>query len=151
MEITFVAFDVRFLKQSSKWLQDEEIRMLIHASPFSAEQQQQWFEQLPDRKNYLIWGVECDHQPIGVVGLKHVTDESGEYWGYIGEKEYWGKGIGKQMIMFIEDVAILKKLLIIYLNVTKENVRAIKFYEKMRFIAVDNNQPLLRMEKMIKQ
>jgi RimJ/RimL family protein N-acetyltransferase len=151
MEVNFVAFDKKFLQMSNKWLQDEEIRMLIHASPFSAELQQQWFEQLPFRKNYLIWGVECDHNPIGVTGLKNVTATAAEYWGYIGEKKYWGRGIGKQMMQFIEAEAVHRKLSTIYLNVTKENERAISLYEKMGFQVIEKKQSLLYMEKQLRK
>jgi RimJ/RimL family protein N-acetyltransferase len=151
MEINFVPFDEQFLQHSSKWLQDEEIRMLIHASPFSAEQQQQWFEQLPARKNYLIWGVECDHQPVGVTGLKNVTTTDAEYWGYIGEKEYWGKGIGKQMMQFIEDEASRLKLNNIYLHVSVTNQRAIASYTKSGFSILSTKDDLLMMGKSVEQ
>jgi RimJ/RimL family protein N-acetyltransferase len=149
MEINFVPFDEQFLHQSSKWLQDEEISMLIHASPFSAEQQQQWFEQLPARKNYFIWGVECDHQPIGVTGLKNVTTTDAEYWGYIGEKEYWGKGIGNYMLQHIEEFGRERKLQKIYLNVLADNFRAIRSYEKNQFIIISENEGMVLMEKLL--
>jgi RimJ/RimL family protein N-acetyltransferase len=151
MEINFVPFDEQFLQHSSKWLQDEEISMLIHASPFSAEQQQQWFEQLPVRKNYFIWGVECDHQPIGVTGLKNVSTTDAEYWGYIGEKEYWGKGIGKQMMQFIEAEAGKLQISNIYLHVSVTNQRAIASYKKSGFSIISTADDLFRMEKSLQQ
>ena len=151
MGITFVAFDQQFLQYSSKWLQDEEIRMLIHAAPFSANQQLQWFEQLPYRKNYLIWGVECNHKPIGVTGLKNISTSDAEYWGYIGEKENWGKGIGKKMMQFIEDEASRLKLNNIYLHVSVTNPRAIASYTKSGFRILSTKDDLFMMKKNIEQ
>lgn len=151
MEVNFVPFDEKFLQQSSKWLQDEEIRMLIDAAPFSAEQQQQWFEQLPARKNYFIWGVECDHQPIAVTGLKNVTTSEAEYWGYIGEKEYWGKGIGKLMMQFIESAASKLQISNIYLHVSVSNQRAIASYKKSGFNILSTIDDLLLMGKSLQQ
>ena len=53
------------------------------------------------------------------------------------------------MMQFIEAEAIQRKLASIYLYVAKENVRVVSLYKKMGFIVIENNQPLLRMQKQL--
>lgn len=71
--------------------------------------------------------------PAGAMGLKHITSHDAEYWGYIGEKKYWGKGIGAFMI----DEAIKKAIVIglqqLYLHVDRNNERAKQLYIKKGF------------------
>ena len=149
MEITFTSFDEGFLAASWNWLQNDELRMLIDAAPVTKEQQKAWFEQLTDRTDYLIWGVNCDHQRIGVCGLKHITANVAEYWGYIGEKKYWGKGIGTVMLRFAEQQACKKKLTKLHLRVLKLNNAAIRLYQKQHYQILTETSAMLIMQKQL--
>src|ERR1051325_3293583 len=98
--LTFSAFDERFLEKSWHWLQDPEIKKLTMTPDFTREEQRRWFEQLPRMTDYRIWGGVCDGEPVGAVGLKQITAGDAEYWGYLGEKKFWGQGIGMAMLGF---------------------------------------------------
>ena len=37
-------------------------------------------------KNYFVKGIKYNRERIGVIGLKNITKDTGEYFGYIGEK-----------------------------------------------------------------
>ena len=134
MEVVFVQYDNTFLEKSWGWLNTPEIAYLTQTPVFSKEDQLHWFESLKEKNDYMIWGIRCDNIPVGVCGLKNINISSAEYWGYIGEKEYWGKGIGKKMLTFIENEAIKLDLCILELNVLKDNVRALHLYEKQGFV-----------------
>jgi RimJ/RimL family protein N-acetyltransferase len=136
--IEFVEYDEEFLNYSWIWLNDIEIKTLISASDFSKEEQLKWFLDLPNKKNYYIKGVLIDGEKIGVVGLKNISSEDGEYWGYIGDKKFWGKGIGKRMTSFIIEVGNSQKLKRIYLTVLDSNTRAIALYKSMGFKTIHN-------------
>ena len=86
--VAFVPFDELFLSKSWNWLNDEEIRKKVNLKSLSREGQQQWFTSLHTMKDYLIWGILYNSEPIGACGLKHIQLElrNGEFWGYIGEK-----------------------------------------------------------------
>lgn len=136
MNINFTEYSQEFLEKSWEWLQDPEIKYLINAPDISKEQQQQWFDTLPLRKDYFIKGISHNGKPIGVLGLKNIdlTNKKAEYWGYLGEKEYWGKGLSPQMFEYILKIAKEHyNLEQIYLKVISENIRAIKAYEKVGF------------------
>lgn len=132
-KIKFVEYNEIFLEKSWEWLNNKEIKYLTCTPDFTKEQQKKWFLSLKDKKDYFIKGVLYNDTPIGVVGLKNITNTNGEYWGYIGEKEYWNKGIGKDFINYISRYSYILNLKEIYLKVIKNNPRAIKLYQKMGF------------------
>lgn len=148
MKIQFPEFDRVFLTWSYKWLSDSTIKYLTQTPDITKENQEKWFASLPDKNDYYIRGIAVDNKPIGACGLKHITSEAGEYWGYIGEKDYWGKGIGGRMLAFIEEYAKSLGLKQIYLHVLHDNERAMRLYVKNGYEAVPE---AANMVKMIKQ
>ncbi len=137
LTISLSDFTKDILDKSWYWLNDPEIKRLTNTPDFTREQQRQWFKNLSQKKDYLIWGVLADSNPIGVCGLKNITKTDAEYWGYIGEKAYWGKGIGKEMMKLMKAKAKELGLESIWLEVIKENYRAIGLYEKVGYINED--------------
>ena len=123
-----VDYNEVFLEKSWEWLNDAEIKALTMTPDFTKEQQQEFYRSLPHRTNYWIKGIEENEEPIGAMGLKHISKTSAEYWGYIGEKVFWGKGIGA----FILEEAIKKAkqlgLQQVYLHVNNTNSRAKQLY-----------------------
>lgn len=132
-DIEFVPYDDTFLALSRDWLSDPEIKALTMTPDFDRAAQVRWYQSLPGRSDYLIWGVCCGGQPVGVCGLKGIADGTGEYWGYIGEKAFWGRGIGGRMIGFIEEVARSRGLRSVWLRVWDRNAPARRLYEKHGF------------------
>lgn len=149
IRVEFVAYDEQFLKLSWIWLNDDEIRMLTQTPRFTEEDQQNWFDGLSKRSDYKVWGVVADSKRIGVVGLKNITKSSAEYWGYIGERAFWRKGIGEQMMLFAESKAKELKLSEISLKVLETNVAAIRLYQKRSFEITDTDSELIFMKKGI--
>lgn len=149
MEVVFVVFDETFKESTYQWLQNETLRTLIDAPAITKEQQEAWFAALPQRTDYKIWGIVADQQPIGVCGLKNITTTQAEYWGYIGNTAYWGKGIGKEMMRFIEMQASRLPVSSLYLKVLHSNERAIRLYEKAGFQATSSTDAYVHMSKAL--
>ena len=138
-QIQLTSYDSDFLTKSWEWLNDPEIKHLTNTGDFSKEDQQKWVAKLPEIEGYKIWGAKYSNEPIGVFGIKNISDSEGEYWGYIGEKKYWGLGLGKEIMTLILQEAQTLKIKNLYLKVIPENKRAIKLYEKMGF-EIDNSE-----------
>ncbi len=147
--INFVDYSLVFLEKSWEWLNNEEIKKLTLTTDFTKEQQRSFFNSLPERTNYFIKGMTHNSVPIGVCGLKNITDKDGEYWGYIGEKDYWGRGIGKEIVKYILDIAKKKCLKSVYLKVSDSNLRAIRLYEKSGFKTESQEDNLITMRLII--
>lgn len=145
--LKIVNYDERFLELSWKWLRDEEIKEMTATPDFTKEQQQNWYNSLPEKKDYFVWGIEYDNNPIGAFGIKNIKDDSGEYWGYIGEKQYWGLGIGKTIMADAIDKAKERNLRQLVLKVLDTNKRAIKLYQNFDFHIYQKDKNFLLMKR----
>jgi RimJ/RimL family protein N-acetyltransferase len=148
--LVFGRFDERFLAKSWEWLHDPELKNLTMTPDFTREQQQQWFSGLPGRTDYLIWGLSCDGTSVGAAGLKHITKDSAEYWGYIGERQFWGMGLGRETIDFVIGHARKLGLRELYLNVHQDNNRAVRLYTKVGFTAAGRAGEVMKMQMALR-
>lgn len=89
--------------------------------------------------NDYIWAI-CDLDNdiyLGHVGLYKINYRVGsaEFGIMIGDKTQWGKGIGKEVLRFIINLAFFElNLRRIELSVLANNLKAIKLYESVGFI-----------------
>lgn len=145
MKVKFVNYDLVYKELSWEWLNDDEIKYLTITPDFTKEQQDKWFVTLKNRTDYKVWGVSYAGYPVGVVGLKNINDVECEYFGYIGNKKYWGLGIGSEMVKFAKNIAKEMGEKKIYLRVLQDNVRAIRLYQNNDFKldVVDNKVMLM--------
>lgn len=151
-DVAFVPYDQTFLEKSWEWLNKPLIKKLTDTPDFTKEDQKKWFDSLPDKADYFIRGVCFKSRPVGVVGLKKITQTDAEYWGYIGEINFWGRGIGGEMMAFAIETAKQRKLEKLYLTVLKENTRAIHLYQKFNFkIQNQQNDRLLCMQLRLEE
>ena len=148
--ISFEPYDEKYLELSWKWLRDPELKQLTLTPDFDRESQRNWFDSLNNKEDYFLFGVLYDGKAIGVCGLKNIANNEGEYWGYIGEKSYWGKGIGKNMLDHIISFAITRNLSSIFLKVWSGNTRAINLYKKNGFKIISEKENLCIMNKLLK-
>lgn len=130
MKIEFVPYDEKFLKLSWFWLNDPEVKVLSNTPDFSIEEQQMWFNNLKTNKQYRIWGIEAESKPIGAAGLKRITKTNACIFWYIGDKNFWGKGIGTFIASEITDKAKELELDYLYGEPLVENFRSINLLFK---------------------
>lgn len=149
MKLKLLEFNHTFLALSNKWLNDEEVKKLTLTPDISEMEQRKWFGTLKNRDDYYVFGVLYDGIPIGAAGLKHIdyVNSVAEYFGYIGEKDFWGRGIGAEMEQSVEMIAKEKGIKKIYLHVAEYNIRAIKLYKKMNYVEDSQTGILIKMEK----
>lgn len=149
MEPVLVDFTSEFLKLSWIWLIDDEISRLTNTPSFGVKEQQIWFSKISEKSDYLIWGIEFNSKKIGACGLKKITKNDCEYWGYIGEKAYWGRGIGTGILRILIRKAKELDLDSIWLQVIKTNDRAINLYIKLNFTFEEEKGDIIIMRKKI--
>jgi RimJ/RimL family protein N-acetyltransferase len=132
-DISFVEYDLVFLEKSWLWLNDPEVKALTMTPDFTQDQQRRWFDSLKTNDKYEVFGIRAGNFPIGACGLKNITADEAEYWGYIGEKIFWGKGVGKLMVLAMLELAVQRNIPKVWLRVSRENHRAVSLYEKLGF------------------
>ncbi len=117
---------------------------------FTREQQLLWFHGMP-KAGYKIWGVECEGKPIGAVGLKNIGETSADYFGYIGEQSYWGRGLGRELIAFAVATGREFGLRSLRIKVRSDNARAVHLYKRSGFVMVGQEAGVLQMCKELSE
>lgn len=119
-----------------KWRNDETIAVFDQSEflrPRSYEEIEDWAQILVNGHTYI---ASVDGVYIGTIALMKVDERNrhAELAIVIGEKDYWSKGYGSQMMHTLLEYGFeglnLDRL---YLHVFSFNERAIKFYEKFNF------------------
>lgn len=126
-----------------QWLNDPQVRMyLISDLPISLASEEQWFENVlkspPEEQPFAIEVQEGDSwRLIGNASFSHIDwhARSAEVGLFIGEKAYWDKGYGTQVMqLMLRHGFETLNLNRIYLQVFADNLRAIRCYEKVGFV-----------------
>lgn len=139
MNIKLAKFSNKHLEKSREWMNDKEICRLFNRiyKPLTIQMQKKWYKNLKKDKCQITFAIETDSIYVGNVGLKNIdlVDKKCEYYIFIGNKNYWGKGIGTestiQLINFVKKNLNIHK---IYLHVDQKNISAKKLYNKIGFV-----------------
>lgn len=121
------------LEKSWEWLNDPQLKRMMFVPDFNRASQEKWFESLPHKKDYFIKSIWCGVKPIGVIGLRHITQREAEVFGYIGEKEYWGKTIGVQGMQYLIEYARSIHLESLYAIMLRDNLVSYKLHRRLGF------------------
>jgi len=121
-----------------KWFNDPEVNgTLFLDEQLDLEKTLQWFQRTVTddaRRDFVI--ETTDGKPVGFMGLVGINHRHGtaECYGIVGEKQYWGKGIGtgahSLLIQWAFDSLGLNK---IWAAVNMKNTAILKVTEKLGF------------------
>jgi [ribosomal protein S5]-alanine N-acetyltransferase len=123
-----------------KWFNDPEVTQHMNkgAVENTVEDQQKHFNKINQSKNDLVLAI-CDRKTnmhIGIAGLHNIDWGKGhaQFGIIIGEKEYWGIGIGTEAWFIILDYGFnTLKLRIIHTKIFAENLSSLRIAEKCGF------------------
>ena len=121
-----------------KWFNDPDVnKTLLVEETFELDKSIEWFERTRDdttRRDFVIETVEG--KPIGIMALVYIDDvhKTAECFCVIGEKAYWGGGIGTEAHLLLADWAF-KNLGLhkIWAHIRPENTAIIKVVERIGF------------------
>ncbi|MFX0147606.1 MAG: GNAT family N-acetyltransferase [Candidatus Hodarchaeota archaeon] len=128
------------IKIYHKWVNNPDIRTYLSMEvPESLEViKKDWFPDYRNTENiwFEIWHKE-DQIPIGMVGLIKINYiyRHAELGIFIGESEYWGKGIGTEAVNLILkyafDTLSFHKIAV---SINVNNTKSLKMLKKIGFI-----------------
>lgn len=129
---------------SCHWRNDPEIWQYTGNKPnkfITPEIEKDWLSEKLTEKNSVRFAIIVDNNYIGNIQITDIIEEeTGQYHIFIGEKSFWGRGIGtqatNQIIRFAKEQLKLKKL---YLRVNPQNLSAVKLYKNIGFINVNDD------------
>lgn len=133
VKVDFRDFTRDVLEKSWEWLNDPQIQMQTSTPALDRDSSEKWFNSLQTRDDYFIKSIWCNGKPIAVMGLKHLTKKDAEAFGYIGEKEYWGKSVGVQGLEYLIEQAKLFNLQSVYSVILKTNLSSYKLHWRLGF------------------
>ena len=135
----------RDLKLMTKWLSDNAVLEYYEGrdNPFDERQAEQVFLEVNDEETKCI--VEYMNKPIGYIQFYEVDEKTRINYGYsdeniygidqfIGETDYWGKGIGTLLVKSMTAFLLHKKgAQKVIMDPQARNERAIRCYKKCGF------------------
>ncbi|MBL8122098.1 GNAT family N-acetyltransferase [Candidatus Saccharibacteria bacterium] len=125
-------------KTSYVWRNDPDIWKLTGSRPsriITLQDEQSWINQVMADNTCRRFAILADETYVGNTYLTGINNRTAEFHIFIGDKEYWGKGIASEASKLIIDFGRSElRLSSIYLKVHEDNGAAIHVYEKMGFI-----------------
>ena len=128
-----------------KWLNDPAVLEFFEEPPTDFERVNQKYGPRVDGHHYVTpWIIEYRNQRIGYIQHYKIQENELITYGYdgkqiygidqfIGETDYWGKGIGTKVIQLMLNYLCEKGAEKVVLEVKNNNNRAISSYEKCGF------------------
>lgn len=132
------SLDVDDCEPFYNWSRDREVTLYSlssYAYPQSKSDIHKWLSMINSSPKNVSFGICCkqNDQLIGYAGISDIStlNRSGEFFLLIGEKEFWGKGVGTLITKLVTDYAIQTLgLHRVQLTASALNFGAIKAYEK---------------------
>ncbi len=136
---------------SYKWRNNPQVWKYTGKKPdiiITAEIEYNWIKSVlkrNDEKRFAICLIKSNKY-IGNIQLTGIQNKTAEYHIFIGDTNYWGKGIGKEATHQIIEYGFknlrLKK---IFLYVNKKNIAAISLYQRCGFKIINETNTQLYM------
>lgn len=138
------------IEDKVRWFNDPEVnKNLILDEELSLEKTIEWFERAQKDESRWDFVIETfDKCPIGSIGFRKISKRNRSACVYIviGEKEYWGKGIGKDALTVLLEWGFktlgLNK---VWSDVRSSNTASLAVLKKVGF----KKEGLLREEEIL--
>lgn len=140
--------EIRLLQESDAytsymWRNDPDVFKYtgnVYENIITLETELEWIRRVIKNENEYRCAILVDGEYVGNIYLTDITDTMAEYHIFLGNKNFWGKGIAKKaselILEYAFDVLNLKN---IYLKVRKENKSAVLLYNSLGFREEEND------------
>jgi len=138
--IKLVHLEKEDLPRARVWVNDTFLlSRILRVLPVTEADQEKWYEDIIQNPSKIVFAVKTskDGQHIGNTGLYHIDwlHRRAEFWILIGEQNFWGKGIGTEVVSMMQRYAFESlNLNRLYLHVGLDNQGAITLYKKLNFV-----------------
>lgn len=155
MQVTIRPLEKKDALISFKWRNNPEIWKYTGSHPdreITAEIETEWIEKVLTKEDTKRFAILADDIYVGNIQLTNITGESAVFHIFIGDINYWGKGVASKAMDCLFNIAINELALkTITLTVHPDNFSAIKLYEKKGFIfnGINDSNTFLKMLKKL--
>lgn len=135
---------------SVKWRNAPEVFKYYgntYKNEIALETEFNWIRKVIAKENEYRCAVLANDVYVRNICLTSITKESAHYHIFIGDKEYWGKGVAKKASKLILQYAFqILKLKNVLLRVKKQNAAAYHLYCKLGFVAENDDGEWIEMK-----
>ena len=140
--------EIRLLQESDAytsymWRNDPDVFKYtgnVYENIITLETELEWIRRVIKNENEYRCAILADGEYVGNIYLTDITEASAEYHIFLGNKNFWGKGIAKKASLLILEYAFdVLNLKNIYLKVRKENKSAVLLYNSLGFREEEND------------
>lgn len=143
MIVTIRPLRVEDAYTSVKWRNDSEVFKYtgnIYNHEITIESELEWIKKVISNVNDYRCAILVDNIYVGNIYLTDIHNRIGNYHIFIGEKDYWGKGVAKMAsVQIIEYGFNVLGLNQIKLNVRPANKSALNLYTSLGFKKIKEN------------
>ena len=129
---------------SVNWRNDPEVFKYtgtIYQNKITIDTELDWLRKVANNPKDYRCAILADGVYVGNIYLTNIDEKSAHYHIFIGNKDYWGKGIAKQASIQIINYGFkVLGVKTIYLRVRLLNERAILLYENLGFKKIDADE-----------
>ena len=144
MIVTIRPLKVEDAYTSVKWRNDPEVFKYtgnIYNHEITIESELEWIKKVISNVNDYRCAILVDNIYVGNIYLTDIHNRIGNYHIFIGEKDYWGKGVAKMAsVQIIEYGFNVLGLNQIKLNVRPANKSALNLYTSLGFKKIKENE-----------
>lgn len=135
--ITLRKLKISDLKYFAKWWRDKDLIKLTSGNfkMLSDPEVHRYFLAMMENKKDWHYMIEYGRKTVGHITLADRKSGWHETQIVIGDKKYWGRGIGTAAIKKLLALAKKNKITKIFLEVRPDNLRAINTYKDCGFVA----------------
>ncbi|MBR5698187.1 MAG: GNAT family N-acetyltransferase [Prevotella sp.] len=134
---------------SVKWRNDPEIFRFTgntYDHEITIESELNWIRRVIRNQDEYRCAILVDSIYVGNIYLTDIDRISAHYHIFIGNKDYWGRGIAKQASQLILHYAFhTLGLQFVQLRVHKENISALELYKQLGFKKINADEIWLTM------
>lgn len=134
---------------SYKWRNDTEVFKYTGANydhEITLEDESNWIRNVSKNKNEYRCAIMANEEYVGNIYLTDIENGCATYHIFIGNKDYWGKGVAKEASRQIIDFGFkVLNLTEICLKVKHDNIAAKALYTKLGFQEYDADDMWLSM------
>lgn len=151
MKITIRPLRIEDAYKSVKWRNDSEVFKYTgntYDHIISIDSELAWIQKVINNSDEYRCAILADEVYVGNVYLTGITDEKADYHIFIGEKNYWGKGVAREASKQILEYAFSElRLKRVELRVRTENCRAVSLYTSLGFKIINDDDTWIKMAK----
>ena len=139
--------------KSVRWRNDPEVFKYtgnVYTNEIKIENELEWIKKVIANNKLGIdyrCAILADYVYVGNIYLTDIDNKSAHYHIFLGDKNYWGKGVAKQASVQILNYAFSDLgLEYVALRVKKQNTSAYELYKKLGFIEVEEHDDWISMK-----